>query len=213
MLVGLTGNVGAGKSTVLALLARWGATVIDSDVLAREAVVPGSPGLAAVVARFGARFLLADGSLDRAALRHHVMPDEAERNALNAILHPIVRKRAAELAAAAFARGDLIVVEDVPLLFEVRDPADFDVILLVDTPVEVRRERIVRERRLPPDDADAIIAAQLPSGPKRARSHLVVDNAGSREELESRALEAWQAIRAMAAGASPPSGAPGPTPW
>ena len=199
MLVGLTGNVAAGKSSVLALLSRWGATVVDSDVLAREAVEPGTPGLAAVVARFGDRFLLPDGTLDRAALRRHVMADRSERDALNAVVHPIVRRKAAELAAAAFARGDLIVVEDVPLLFEVRDPADFDVIVLVDAPVRVRRERLMQGRALTRDDADAIIAAQLPSGPKRIKSDVVVDNPGTRAELESRALGAWQRLRALAA--------------
>lgn len=199
MLIGLTGNVGAGKSSVLALLARWGATVIDSDVLAREAVAPGTPGLAAVRERFGSAVLLSDGTLDRAALRHRVMADAVERSALNAIVHPFVRRRADALARAAFAAGDLIVVVDVPLLFEVRDPADFDAILLVDAPVALRRERIVRERGLSADDADAIIRAQLPSGPKRLTSDFIVDNDGSRADLEARALEAWQGVRALAA--------------
>ena len=139
MLIGLTGNVAAGKSSVLVLLARWGATVIDSDVLAREAVAPGTPGLAAVLDRFGRGFLLADGELDRAALRRRVMTDSVERTALNAILHPLVRRRAAALSQAAAAAGDLVVVVDVPLLFEVRDPADFDCILLVDAPGALRR--------------------------------------------------------------------------
>lgn len=199
MLVGLTGNVAAGKSSVLALLARWGATVIDSDVLAREAVAPGTPGLAAILESFGRGLLLPDGALDRAALRRRVMTDAAERTALNAIVHPWVRRRADELARAAFAAGDLIVVVDVPLLFEVRDPADFDCILLVDAPGALRRERIVRERGLSADEADAIIRAQLPSGPKRLMSHFVVDNDGSRAELEARLLAAWQGIRALAA--------------
>jgi len=199
MLIGLTGNVAAGKSSVLALLARWGATVIDSDVLAREAVAPGTPGLAAILERFGRGLLLPDGALDRAALRRRVMTDAAERTALNAIVHPWVRRRADELARAAFAAGDLIVVVDVPLLFEVRDPADFDCILLVDAPGALRRERIVRERGLCADEADAIIRAQLPSGPKRLMSHFVVDNDGSRAELEARLLAAWQGIRALAA--------------
>jgi len=199
LLVGLTGNVAAGKSSVLVLLARWGATVIDSDVLAREAVAPGTPGLAAVLDRFGRGFLLADGKLDRAALRRRVMTDSVERTALNAILHPLVRRRAAALSRAAAAAGDLIVAVDVPLLFEVRDPADFDCILLVDAPGALRRERIVRERGLSADEADAVIRAQLPSGPKRLKSHFVVDNDGSRADLEARLLEAWQGIRALAA--------------
>ena len=199
ILVGLTGNVAAGKSTVLALLASWGATVIDSDRLAREVVAPGTPGLAALLARFGPGVLAADGSLDRAALRHRVLADPAERLALNAIVHPLVQDRADALARAAGAAGDLIVVVDVPLLFEVRDPADFARVVLVDAPVAVRRARILRERGLDGAEADALIGAQLPSDAKRARSHAVIDNDGSREELERRAFALWQELRAFAA--------------
>jgi len=197
--VGLTGNVAAGKSTVLALFASWGATAIDSDVLSREAVAPGTPGLAAVAARFGPGVLLPDGGLDRAGLRRRVMADEGERLALNAIVHPLVRHRAEELARAAEAAGDLIVVVDVPLLFEVRDPADFDRVVLVDAPVPERRARLVRDRRLTPAEADAIIGAQLPSAAKRPRSHAVIDNDASREALTARALAVWRDLRALAA--------------
>jgi dephospho-CoA kinase len=197
--VGLTGNVAAGKSTVLARFASWGATVIDSDVLAREAVAPGTPGLAAVAARFGAGVLLPAGGLDRAALRRRVMADEAERLALNALVHPLVRRRAEELARTAEAAGDLVVVVDVPLLFEVRDPADFDRVVLVDAPQAERRARLVRDRRLTPAEADAVIAAQLPSAAKRSRSHAVIDNDGTRETLAVRSLAVWQELRAVAA--------------
>ena len=210
ILVGLTGNVAAGKSTVLALLASWGATIIDSDLLAREVVAPGTAGLAAVAARFGSGVLAADGSLDRAALRHRVMADAAERLALNAIVHPLVQRRADALARAAAAAGDLIVVVDVPLLFEVRDPADFDRVVLVDAPVAVRRARLLLGRGLEGAEADALIAAQQPSDAKRARSHAVIENDGSREELARRALAVWQELRAFAArhalgGATPRS--------
>ncbi len=199
ILVGLTGNVAAGKSTVLALLASWGATVIDSDQLAREVVAPGTPGLAALAARFGPGVLAADGSLDRAALRRRVMADDGERLALNAIVHPLVHGRADALARGAEAAGDLIVVVDVPLLFEVRDPADFDRVVLVDAPVAVRRARLLVERGLAGAEADALIGAQLPSDVKRARSHAVIDNDGTREALERRALAVWQELRAFAA--------------
>jgi len=198
-LVGLTGNVGAGKSAVLTHLASWGATVVDADVVAREVVAPGTPGLAEVVRRFGPESLLSDGTLDRPALRRRVMADEDLRLALNAIVHPRVRERTAAAAGAAASRGDLVVVVDVPLLFEVRDPSDFDCVLLVDAPEEVRRERLVRDRGLGADEAEAIIRAQLPSGPKRERSHFVVDNDGTREALASRALEVWRDLRSRAA--------------
>ena len=210
LLVGLTGNVAAGKSTVLALLASWGATVIDSDLLARDVVAPGTPGLAALAGRFGPGVLADDGSLDRAALRRRAMADEGERLALNAIVHPLVRERADALARAAEAAGDLIVVMDVPLLFEVRDPADFDQVILVDAPAAVRRARLVAERGLGGDEADALIGAQRPSAEKRGRSAAVIDNDGSRDALERRALAVWQELRALAArralgGATPRS--------
>jgi dephospho-CoA kinase len=197
--VGLTGNVAAGKSAVLAHFRAWGATVSDADVLAREAVAPGTPGLAAVVARFGGAILAADGTLDRAALRRRVMADSAERAALNAIVHPLVQRRRDELARAAAAGGDLITVADVPLLFEVRDPADFDAVVLVDAPEDERHRRLMRDRALSPADADALIRAQSPSGAKRPRSTFVIDNTGTLADLRSAALAVWQALRARAA--------------
>ncbi len=208
--VGLTGNVAAGKSTVLALFASWGATVVDTDVLAREVVAPGTPGLAAVAARFGRELLRADGTLDRAALRRRVTADGRERLALEAIVHPLVRRRAEALRAAAEAAGDLVAVVDIPLLFEVREPAEFDRIVLVDAPEGERRARLMRARGLGAAEADALIAAQQPSGPKRARSHAVIDNDGPPEALPARALAVWRALRAEAArralgGAAPRS--------
>ena len=197
--VGLTGNVAAGKSAVLAHFAAWGATVIDTDALAREAVAPGTPGLTAVLERFGRALLRADGTLDRGALRRRVMADPAERAALNAIVHPLVLRRADTLGRAAAAGGDLITVVDVPLLFEVRDPADFDAVVLVDAPEDERRRRLARDRGLSPEDADAIIRAQLPSGGKRARSTFVIENVGTRDALRAEALAVWQALRAHAA--------------
>jgi dephospho-CoA kinase len=197
--VGLTGNVAAGKSAVLRHFAAWGATVIDADVLAREAVAPGTPGLAAVAARFGPEVLAADGALDRAALRRRVMADPAERAALNAIVHPLVQRRSDALGRAAAAGGDLVTVIDVPLLFEVLNPADFDAVVLVDAPAEERHRRLVRDRGLGPADADALIRSQLPSDAKRARSAFVIDNTGTLEALRAEALAVWQALRARAA--------------
>jgi dephospho-CoA kinase len=195
--VALTGNVAAGKSTVLDLFRRWGAPVSDADQLAREAVARGTPGLAAVARRFGPRFVEADGELDRAALRRHVMADAAERAALEAIIHPIV----AELAAAAEARirasGAPILVYDVPLLFEALDPAAYDAVILVDAPDAVRRARL-RDRGLSEAEADALMAAQAPPSTKRARSTYIIENAGSIDQLEDRARAVWSGLQARA---------------
>lgn len=199
--IGLTGNVASGKTAVADLWRAWGATVIDADVLAREAVAPGTPGLAAVVARFGAGTLQADGTIDRAALRRRVMGDAAEREALHAIVHPEVQRLRVRSEAAARAAGVRMVVHDIPLLFEVLDPAAFDAVVLVDAPAALRRDRLVRLRGLPPQEADALIAAQAPSGPKRARSTYVIENDGSLADLEARALAVWGELQVRAASA------------
>jgi dephospho-CoA kinase len=197
--VALTGNVAAGKSTVLAYFERWGAAVIDTDQLAREAVTPGSPVLAAIVARFGADLALADGSLDRAALRRRVMGDDEQRAVLNAIVHPEVHRLLLARLEAARARGAEIAVADIPLLFEVLDPADWDLVVLVDAPEAVRRRRLTEQRGYSAEEADDVIGAQLPSRLKRPRCQVIVDNDGSREALEPRVRAAWEAVRAEAA--------------
>src|SRR5436309_14154440 len=133
--VALTGNIAAGKSTVVDLFRRWGATIIDADELARQAQAPGGAVLAAIAQRFGADVLAPDGSLDRAALRGKVMGDQAALDALNSIVHPAVRHRRDELVREAAERGDVLVVTDIPLLFEVLDPAQFDEVVLVDASV------------------------------------------------------------------------------
>lgn len=189
--VALTGNIAAGKSEVVRRFAEWGATIIDADQLAREAQAPGGEVLRAIVQRFGKEVLHADGTLDRAALRGIVMADDAALAALNGIVHPAVRRRREELVGAAVARGDRIVVNDIPLLFEAADPAAFDCVVLVDAPEAVRRERLVTLRGLPADEADKMLRAQIPSDVKRARADIVIDNAGSLEALELAAQDAW----------------------
>src|ERR1019366_8291735 len=170
LVVGLTGNIGSGKSAVARLLAVRGVPVVDADVLAREAVAPGSPALAAIVGRWGAAVLAADGSLDRAALRRIVFANAADRAALDAIVHPAVRARRDSLLAAARERGVPVVVCDIPLLFEAGLVDDVDAVLLVDAPRDVRLERLVRDRGLSRADALAVVDAALPGGSKRARS-------------------------------------------
>jgi len=189
--VGLTGNIGAGKSTVARLFASWGAVVIDADAITREVQQPGSPVLSAIAERFGADVVGSEGELDRALLRERAMQDPAALADLEAIVHPAVQRRRAELMERAAAHGARLVVNDIPLLFEVLDPADFDLVVLVDAPLELRRERIMAERGLPAEAADGMIAAQMPASEKRGRSAVVIDNAGSLEELERAAWKAW----------------------
>jgi dephospho-CoA kinase len=196
--VGLTGNIASGKSTVTELFRRWGATIIDADALVREAQAPGTPVLAAIASRFGSAMLRPDGTLDRAALRHEVMNNPAALADLNAIVHPDVHRRRDELMRRAAARGDRIVVSDIPLLFEAVDPAAFDVVVLVDAPVEIRRQRLLANRDLSPSDAERMLAAQLPSNSKRTRSDYVIDNMGDLAALERAARKVWEALEARA---------------
>jgi len=197
--VALTGNIAAGKSTVVGFLRRWGATIIDADELAREAQAPGSEVLAAIVRRFSADVLAGDGSLDRAALRSKVMGDETALTDLNAIVHPAVQRRRDELRQAAARQGDLLVVNDIPLLFEVLDPTQFDAVILVDAPVAVRRSRLRTMRGLSNEEADRMIAAQMPAARKRPRSQFVIVNAGTLKELEAQARTVLRELRRRAA--------------
>lgn len=197
--VALTGNIAAGKSTVVGFFRRWGATVIDADELAREAEAPGSDVLASIIQRFSTDVLASDGSLDRAALRSKVMGDEAALAALNAIVHPAVQRRRDELQQAADRRGDLLVVNDIPLLFEVLDPTQFDVVILVDAPEALRRTRLRAMRGLSGPDADRMIAAQMPAARKRPRSQFVIEDAGTLPELEAQARTVLRELRRRAA--------------
>jgi len=192
--IALTGNIASGKSLVAQLFQRWGATVIDADRLVREAQAPGSPVLAAIARRFGEHLIGPTGELDRAALRGMVMGDPGALADLNRIVHPAVHRRRAQLLAEAAARRDRIVVTEIPLLFEAADPSEFDAVVLVDAPEELRRARLVAGRGLAPDEADRMIGAQLPASGKRARSDYVIDNDGDLATLERAAADLWQAL-------------------
>ena len=194
--IGLTGNVAAGKSAVAALFRRWGATVIDADEIVRELQAPGTPVLAAIVGRFGPSVLLADGSLDRARLRSLILDDAAARRDLESIVHPAVLSRRLALLDDARRRGDPVVVSDIPLLFETTDPAEFGAVVLVDAPPAIRRRRLVDLRGLSPAEADRLIAAQEPAGPKRKRARFVIDNDADATTLEQRARAVWDSITA-----------------
>lgn len=194
LVVGLTGNIASGKSTVARLLGVRGIPVVDADLLAREATMPGSPALAAIVARWGPAMRAADGTLNRAALRQIVFNNPADRAALDAIVHPEVETRRNALLAAARERGDRVQVCDIPLLFEAGLADRMDVILLVDAPRELRLERLVRDRGLNHAEALAMIDAQLPTEKKRARADYVIDNDGTLEVLRTRLDVVWRAI-------------------
>jgi dephospho-CoA kinase len=197
--IALTGNAAAGKSTVGSCFARWGATLIDADELVRQVQAPGSAVLAAIAREFDQALILDDGTLDRPRLRRLVMADREALDILNAIVHPAVQRRRAQLAAEATRIGDCVVVNDIPLLFEVLDPAQFDVVVLVDAPVAVRRRRLVQERGLSSDEADRLMASQMDAQEKRGRSDFVIDNVGSVADLERASWAVWRALRERAA--------------
>lgn len=196
--VALTGNIGAGKSTVAEFFRRWGAMIIDADELVRQAQAPGQPVLSRLTERFGTDLLRPDGTLDRAALRSKVLADRDALADLNAIVHPEVHRRRKELLAEARRRGEKIVVSVIPLLFETNATAEFDAVVLVDAPEALRRSRVSASRALPGEDIDRLIAAQLPSDLKRLRSDYVIDNDADLKALERGALRVWEALMARA---------------
>ncbi|GAA1225005.1 dephospho-CoA kinase [Kitasatospora nipponensis] len=188
--IGLTGGIGAGKSAVAQLLVSYGAVLVDSDAIAREVVAPGTEGLAAVLAEFGPEVLAADGTLDRPALGAVVFNDPERLRALNAIVHPLVRARSAELEAAAAA--DAVVVHDVPLLAENGLAPLYEQVIVVDADEEVRLERLVRLRGMAEAEARARMAAQATREQRLAVADLVVENNGTPQELEQRVRQAWE---------------------
>jgi dephospho-CoA kinase len=187
--VGLTGGLASGKSTVSAMLRELGAVVIDADVLAREVVAPGTPGLEAVVASFGPEVLADDGSLDRASLGAIVFVDRSRRSALEGIVHPLVRARAAELEAAA--PSGALVVHDIPLLVETGQADAFDAVIVVDVPEDVQVERAVHDRGWSEDEARSRLAAQAARAERLAAATHVIDNSGTFEDLRRRVAEVF----------------------
>lgn len=191
LLVGLTGNIASGKSTVSQLFSERGATIIDADVLARRAVERGTIAFDAIVQRWGTSVLAPDGHLDRAALRRVVFGNTRELEALNSIVHPEVEKLRLARVEEARARGDRVVVCDIPLLFEKKMADRFERIILVDAPRPLRLERLVQDRGLRETEAMEMIAAQMPAELKRARADFVIDNGGTLTELERRVSDVW----------------------
>lgn len=190
LVAGLTGGIGSGKSTVAALLAERGAVVVDADRLARDAVEVGTPGYRAVVERFGPSVVAPDGSLDRAALAARVFADPAALAELNAIVHPVVRaaiaRRVAELEGT-----DAVVVLEIPLLVESKRTYGASVVIVVDCPEDVALRRLVEGRGLDEADARRRMSAQVSRADRLAVADVVIDNSGSRADLERQVDEVW----------------------
>ncbi len=199
--IGLTGGIAAGKSTVAKRFADHGAIVIDADKLAREAVEPGTPGLAAIADRFGASVIAADGTLDRAALGAIVFSDDAARLDLNGITHPAVAQLLKErLAEIAERDPDAVVVYDVPLLAETggRRDGQFGLIVVVEAPAEQRIARLVELRGMSPEEAARRVGSQASDADRRALADIVIDSGGSLEETIRQVDAAWPTLLAHA---------------
>jgi dephospho-CoA kinase len=194
LLIGLTGNIASGKSTVARLLSERGATIIDADVLARRVVEPGMPAFDEIVRRWGRQVVAPDGALDRDVLRRLVFSQHEQLEELNEIVHPEVAAYRDRLVDEARQRGDRLVVQDIPLLFERGIVDQFDRIVLVDAPRPVRLERLMRERALSETEAMDMITAQMPAELKRARADYIIENTGTVRELEERVSEVWHAL-------------------
>ncbi|PJI85449.1 dephospho-CoA kinase [Luteimicrobium subarcticum] len=190
--VGLTGGIASGKSVVLAQLATLGATTVDHDQLARDVVRPGSVGLERVVDAFGDDVLAADGTLDRPALAAVVFAEPARREQLNAIVHPEIRRCAAEQEARAVAADpDAVVVHDIPLLVETGQGESFGLVLVVDAPRDLRLARLVESRGMSLRDAEARLDAQAPDDLRLAAADVVLDGSGDVEALRAQVDALW----------------------
>lgn len=190
--IALTGGIASGKSFVAAELARHGAVIIDADVLAREVVGPGTPGLAGIVERFGHTILREDGSLDRPALGEMIFADDEARADLNAIVHPLVRRRGAELEEAATPGA--VVVQVIPLLVETGLDKGFDRIIVVDAPIETQVSRLIHRNDLTTDQALARVQAQAPREARLRVADWVIDNSGDQASTVRQVEELWPAL-------------------
>ena len=199
--VGLTGGIGAGKSEVSRRLAAHGAVIIDADLVAREVVEPGTEGLAEVAEAFGSEVLRPDGGLDRGGLGDLVFADPELRSKLNAIIHPRVTRRMAELERSAGSGA--IVVHDVPLIAENSRAGVYDIVVVVDAPPKIQAERLVRRRGLTREQARARMAAQASREQRLAIADIVIDNSGSLAELDRQVGDLWAQLRRRAAGPAP----------
>jgi dephospho-CoA kinase len=205
--VGLTGGIGAGKSEVTRRFAALGAKVIDADAIAREVVEPGTPGLDAVIAEFGPGVRAADGSMDREAVAAIVFNDDAARARLNAITHPLIGEVVfARLAEFEAADPDGILLNDVPLIAESGVAARYDVVVVVDAPVQTQLDRLVRLRGMTTEAAQARIGVQASREQRLAIAHYVITNDGDLDSLQAQIDDVWRNLQTRAsAKASEPS--------
>jgi dephospho-CoA kinase len=194
-LIGLTGGIGSGKSTVAALLRELGATVIDADEATRAVQGPGSPGLQQLVEAFGPEILTSDGALDRPRLAAIAFSDPEARRRLNEIIHPLVREWMAERQREAAERGDASVVLEVPLLFETRGAEGLDAVVLVYAPEDVQLKRLIEARGMDERAARARIASQMPIEEKRRLASHVIPNTGTLEELRTETERTWADVQ------------------
>jgi dephospho-CoA kinase len=192
-LVGLTGGVGSGKSTVADMMRELGAQVVDADEATHAVYEPGSPGFDAVVREFGGEYV-DGGHIDRSRLGELVFHDDDARRRLNSIVHPLVRDWMAQRTAEAAERGAEVVVQDVPLLFENGLERLFSTVVLVYAPEEVQVERLVSGRGITPERARAMIAAQMPIESKRGLAHHVINNSGAREDTQAQVKAIWKQL-------------------
>lgn len=187
--IGLTGGIGSGKSTVAKTFAELGALVVDSDAIQRLVVAPGSPGLAEIVEEFGEEVILESGELNRPALGARVFSDASARQKLEAITHPRIAEETQR--QMALAEPGQVVVHDIPLLVELGMQDNYDLVVVVDSPVKTRIERLMRDRGMSREDAQARIGAQASEAQRRAVADVWIDNIGTRDELEAKARQVW----------------------
>lgn len=194
--IGLTGGIGSGKSTVARMLQQRGAVLIDADAISRQLMEPGQQVLAETVRIFGPGILTPSGELDRPALAQLVFSDPEARQKLNSLVHPAVRTEAARQRQAALEQGEqgLVIVEDIPLLVETGQASDFDGVLVVQTDLPVRLERLVRQRGMDEADALARIRAQASDQQRQAVASWLIDNSGSPEKTEQQVQVLWEEL-------------------
>lgn len=194
--LGLTGGIGAGKSTVSSMLGQLGAVIIDADAISRELLSPGSAVLAQVVEAFGPQILTEAGELNRPALAELIFANEDQRQLLNAMVHPAVRARSQELAEAAMAEPGFsgIIVEDIPLLTETGQASRFDGVILVEADRQLRLDRLMQGRGMSLAEAQARMAAQASDEQRRAIASWVIDNSGSLEETRRQVEDLWREL-------------------
>jgi dephospho-CoA kinase len=199
LLVGLTGGLASGKSTVAGMLARRGAVIVDADELSRSAVAPGTPGLARIVESFGQGVLDSAGGLDRQALAAIVFADETKRRVLESIVHPEVFRLLGEVVER-HRDSDAVVVFDAPLIVETGFDRACDVVVVVTSPPEAQVARVARTRAMTEEEARSRIASQVSPAYRESRADVVMRNDGTHEELEHQVDALWENLRARAAG-------------